>query len=1240
VAVADPDEWSDDERLPIPIFEDPYDTWLTTPAIDITGIEAGTLQLKFDSSWRPEFDDNYHQTANITASLDGGDPVEVLRWESDEASANFHPYATNETVVVNLDNPVDAKRVVFTFGLFDAGNDWWWAIDNLEISGKSIYHTVTSTSGPNGSIDPNGTWAVKHGDNLTFTAIPDAGFVVDEWLRDGGEVQIGGLTYTLSNILANHEVRVSFNEEFQDPLQKVIDDEFSGIGMVPPDYIVNLPVGTSYTGGGVVDLKGSTLVVSGETPTQMTSYGITGEGSFLVRDNAELILNDCNATCLITGPGTLSVPSGSTVSLLENAKISVGTLKVEGLLRVTDSARISDVNMYVADALFEGSSVISESTITVGLSPPGLLRIEDNARFENNEIYANSDGYLHLDPLTFEGEFAGNSIHITIESNPDYLDTNLLELRGQDLPDIPIEPGAYQSEIPPFSSWLDSWTIDRLEVTEGARTVLANRFDYQAPFDEGGNQEVFYVNELVLGPNAVLDVGFNRLVYETIQQDSTAMIVTQPFIGCSLATIEFEDQLEFANLVTVNNYEDPVDPNYNRVSVELVDGVMQLTNLIDLDPNSPTSGRTVHARSKAEFPKTSDETILVRFSYLFDTADPNVELVVYLSDVPDLLDANDPARLENYLEIGRISTPRHPKPGSAGSDRFGIFETVISTEGLGLSDGTWIELELVEPPALERFKLFSVDGDVVPAQSGSGNTSVGIDRLKVQVFCSSGHAGDWTGDFATDILDYLKSVSGIGFALNQILYVTTGDSSCAEVCFCADGYIDIFDMIGYDLMMKQGVGTCAPAGHVANQKESSLTSTRWLYDEGDSDVDVPGDHLLVLGKKGTEKNRPEEKVKDGLYVLDVEASGDDACVKYLQPSPDRCNIRLVQDTAGKLYQICIDTGVIQLGPLGKVIIPAGTVDYSGPDLRNGTSAKVYIGIQPAGTEPSGRPILDAAFDDEYVYIAPVLVDTGVGSPYAVAAKLALWIDETDPRHPYEVVKLYDSPYHNCNNPREIEIGSDGSVYVLNVHLTTKSDVLVKYDPNGKVGAYLELTTPPVKVTYGDLSDPGRFTEYLVTGQITEELLPNDVNLSDPIAMYLSDSTNTLYMTSALYDPLNINTSTIYGFSVNDLSQIRTIKIDGIQHITGITEQPGNQHLWIVGFSFFDVENIPMYPDPDQSAFYDPWWAEVPPDGDDVVVNATWIPTGTEPDRVCAELVLPTSVIWRSDTSLLDNKNGK
>lgn len=137
VAVADGDEWDDSTHPPgYNPAVDAYDTWLSTPEIDVSGIQPGTIQIEFDSSWRPEFDSNYHQTANITASFNGGEPIEVLRWESDQSSANFKPdNSTNETIIVNVDNPPWATSVAFTFGYFEAGNDWWWAIDNVKISG-------------------------------------------------------------------------------------------------------------------------------------------------------------------------------------------------------------------------------------------------------------------------------------------------------------------------------------------------------------------------------------------------------------------------------------------------------------------------------------------------------------------------------------------------------------------------------------------------------------------------------------------------------------------------------------------------------------------------------------------------------------------------------------------------------------------------------------------------------------------------------------------------------------------------------------------------------------------------------------------------------------------------------------------------------------------------------------------------------------------------------------------------
>ena len=181
VAIADPDEW-DDSAHPdgYNVAEDAFDTWLSTPAIDVADFEAGTVQLKFDSSWRPEFDSNYHQTANIMAAYDVGEPVEVLRWESDGTSPNFKPdNSTNETIVIDLDVPAGATSVVLTFGLFDAGNDWWWAIDNIEVSGlprEKVPVLIEDFEGL--ELGPNVDEELA-GDEV-WTKTPPAGWTIDD----------------------------------------------------------------------------------------------------------------------------------------------------------------------------------------------------------------------------------------------------------------------------------------------------------------------------------------------------------------------------------------------------------------------------------------------------------------------------------------------------------------------------------------------------------------------------------------------------------------------------------------------------------------------------------------------------------------------------------------------------------------------------------------------------------------------------------------------------------------------------------------------------------------------------------------------------------------------------------------------------------------------------------------------------------------------------------------------------
>jgi hypothetical protein len=142
VMIADPDEWDDADGAAraaiMPI--DLYDTFASTPVINIpANIPAGRIKLSFDSSWRPEgmddLDQSNNQTGTISVRYNGGPQNEVLRWDSDPESNTFHPYAVNERIT-NLDleyNGTDTT-LQLTFGLGQAWNDWWWAVDNVLIA--------------------------------------------------------------------------------------------------------------------------------------------------------------------------------------------------------------------------------------------------------------------------------------------------------------------------------------------------------------------------------------------------------------------------------------------------------------------------------------------------------------------------------------------------------------------------------------------------------------------------------------------------------------------------------------------------------------------------------------------------------------------------------------------------------------------------------------------------------------------------------------------------------------------------------------------------------------------------------------------------------------------------------------------------------------------------------------------------------------------------------------------------
>jgi hypothetical protein len=281
--------------------------------------------------------------------------------------------------------------------------------------------------------------------------------------------------------------------------------------------------------------------------------------------------------------------------------------------------------------------------------------------------------------------------------------------------------------------------------------------------------------------------------------------------------------------------------------------------------------------------------------------------------------------------------------------------------------------------------------------------------------------------------------------------------------------------------------------------------------------------LLIAGKKS--QMNASSKLKDSLYVFNV----DGLCVGSFEPASDRCNIRLIQGPDGENYQLSSEMGLLRLDGANTVIIPPGRIMLTNiTDPRYDTSATVYVGIQDQGADSFGRPILDAAFDAEYVYVVPVVVAPDGEEPYTAAAKLRL-LDGANP--PYDIVQLYDDPPLPNDNQyrnylREIEIDDSGNIYVLNVHSLNESDILWRYKPDGTVER-VELGRPD-----------------------------NDIYVPAPVAMYMSKTTDILYLTSAIDNPADPNATVVYGLSTKGPMILeRSITIDNMQHVTGITEDP-------------------------------------------------------------------------------------
>ena len=886
--------------------------------------------------------------------------------------------------------------------------------------------------------------------------------------------------------------------------------------------------------------------------TQITSNNLTGDGTLQLEPNTVINMHDSHIFCNLSGPGAIMVNIHTELIVGGDAVIDLynpdepnanGVIDCDGQLQVTDNVQIRNANINVIVASIEDNSDISYCDITVkSIAPYGQFFIESNVDVTYCDFHSDGDRYMNMVPATYAGQYENNKLFITITEGVDQAWGGLFEARGlDDLVPHSCEPNEFLCQVAPGTippCALTTWTAERFEVTAGAKVNVTNRINFQPPYDFVGEDEVLYVKELILRRNSVFNTGYNRVYYESLIIEPNAVIRNVPLLGFSLINITFDDEIEYIIRVKDNNYKDAADPCNNRIHIERVvgsapdpNGMMRMRNLLD-----ESTGQVVNARAKGLFATANEDEFLIWFEYLFGTSGPSVEMaemVIYLSNVPQFLEHDDPNRIEHYVEVARLYMPPAGQYGSEGAEHFGLFEEIISTSDLDFTRGVRMELELVGPEG----------------------TWILINNWDPSVSCI--YCGDVTGDLMVSPRDYLTIVGESG-------EVSSGTPlHCLD--FGVDGFVGTTDMAGWEwgewLVSEEGVGNLC--FKVCLTPCESPPDTPFMLDtiSASSEPQSAGGStgfagsLLIAGKRFNYAS--QDFMSDRLY--DFDENYNLVGGPYAMPN-DRINGRLVRDHNDLLYQINIEEGLVRFSGLLSVI-PRGHGYSVSSEPRYGLPASVYVGFQDQGENTWGRPFFDVAFDSQGdVYVTPVVVAPGSGDPYVASAKLVLVPGQTPP---YNVVKIYDDeppPHSNQdrNNLREIEVDDNGNVYVINKGYANSSDILWVYHSDGDVNK-CELQSLGI---YG------------------------------PVGLFCSGYDDSrLYVASSKTDP-DATSASLYVLSAADLTLMRTITINKMGHITDITEDPFTGTLWVTGYQMPNyIAVLPLT----ITQFYFPYLAAVPYD---------------------------------------------
>ena len=110
-------------------IRDSYNSILISPLIQLTG---QPINISFDSHYRQEAP----QQVSLTVTNSSGEIIEMLlHYSSDSGSDNDSGDVLNQRLSFIVET--DEDEIYLKWEMYDAGNNWYWAIDNVTIQSQT-----------------------------------------------------------------------------------------------------------------------------------------------------------------------------------------------------------------------------------------------------------------------------------------------------------------------------------------------------------------------------------------------------------------------------------------------------------------------------------------------------------------------------------------------------------------------------------------------------------------------------------------------------------------------------------------------------------------------------------------------------------------------------------------------------------------------------------------------------------------------------------------------------------------------------------------------------------------------------------------------------------------------------------------------------------------------------------------------------------------------------------------------